>query len=214
MRSAGNAHLHLTDALGLQLEGARLRNVTPVDRMSNSAGTIWLDALEHLPPRTVIVFTTNAPEKLTRRLRDRCECYHFTCDSDELRPAIQTFARSIWEVEVPGAAFPDFDELGMPTLGDLESMHASFRLALHQLEKIIRSARAGRMNGVSQVRKDSIVFSEADWRVSLLPQENEGQDRRRDRQMQEMRQGVRAGFDGSVTRPRPAPLGAGFFPEK
>ena len=30
------------------------------DRMTTSAETIWLDALEGLPPKSVIVFTTNA----------------------------------------------------------------------------------------------------------------------------------------------------------
>jgi DNA polymerase III delta prime subunit len=42
------------------------------DRMTAQAETVWLDRLESLPPRTVIVFTTNYPEKLSQRLRDRC----------------------------------------------------------------------------------------------------------------------------------------------
>jgi hypothetical protein len=34
---------------------------------------------------------------------------------------------------------PDLDGLGMPTLGDAGSMTASFRLALQQLQRLLRS---------------------------------------------------------------------------
>ena len=39
----------------------RLIVVNECDSMSSQAEKIWLDVLEHLPPRVVICFTTNAP---------------------------------------------------------------------------------------------------------------------------------------------------------
>jgi replication-associated recombination protein RarA len=120
------------------------------DRMSQAAENIWLDALENLPPRTVVIFTTNAPEKLSRRFRDRCECYHFGCDREELQPHIQALARKVWAGEVGPGEPPDLDSLGMPTLGEVENMHASFRLALQQLSRLVRAAKHG---DVEQARK-------------------------------------------------------------
>jgi hypothetical protein len=45
------------------------------DRMALSVESVWLDALEHLPPKAVVVFTTNDPGRLSRRFRDGCECH-------------------------------------------------------------------------------------------------------------------------------------------
>ena len=59
--------------------GWRVVVVNECDRMALPAETLWLDALERLPPRTVIVFTTNDPARLSRRFRDRCEQHRFPC---------------------------------------------------------------------------------------------------------------------------------------
>lgn len=132
------------------------------DRMTPAAETIWLDALEHLPPRSVIIFTTNAPEKLTRRFRDRCESFHFQCDPDILGPDISRLARRIWREKVGKGEPPQIESLGMPTLGDLESMHASFRLAVQQIGRLIREAKAGAdprrlKKAAEQIKRDLLV---------------------------------------------------------
>jgi replication-associated recombination protein RarA len=113
------------------------------DRMSTSAETIWLDALENIPDKSVIAFTTNAPWKLTQRFRDRCEVYAFESDSEKLKPHIKKMAQEIWKAEVGKGKCPALDILGMPTLGDADSMHASFRLALQQLTRYVRAAQGG-----------------------------------------------------------------------
>ncbi len=119
--------------------GWRVVMVNECDRMALPVETIWLDALEHLPPQTVVVFTTNEPARLSQRFRHRCEEYAFRGGSDRLRPYIDALARRLWEREGRGP-LPDLDGLGMPTLGDAGSMAASFRLALQQLQRLFRSA--------------------------------------------------------------------------
>jgi hypothetical protein len=113
------------------------------DRMGLPVETIWLDALEALPPRTVVIFTTNAVNKLSRRFRDRCEVYHFTSDTETLAPRIRQLAQKIWAAEGLAGEVPGLNSLGMPTLGSFDDMHASFRLALQQLTRFVREAKDG-----------------------------------------------------------------------
>jgi hypothetical protein len=122
--------------------GWRVLVCNEADRMSTAAETIWLDGLEHLPRDTTVVFTTNAPERLTQRFRDRCECYAFESDARRLRPALRAFARHVWKQETGQDRCPHLDIIGMPTLGDPDAMFASFRLALRQLERYVREALA------------------------------------------------------------------------
>jgi hypothetical protein len=113
------------------------------DRMTSSAEVIWLDALERVPGMSVIVFTTNAPERLTQRFRDRCEVYAFEGEARKLAPHIRRLARKVWATEVGKSACPHLDVIGMPILGSPDTLHASFRLALQQLQQYIRVAKAG-----------------------------------------------------------------------
>ncbi len=121
--------------------GWRVLICNEADRMSRPAETIWLDGLEHLPPHSVVIFTTNSPQKLSQRFRDRCETYHFESASQKIQPAIQALATKVWQAEVGHGDCPALDVLGMPTMGDLDNMHASFRLALNQLQRYVREAK-------------------------------------------------------------------------
>jgi NADH pyrophosphatase NudC (nudix superfamily) len=140
--------------------GWRVVVVNECDRMQLPAETVWLDFLEKLPAQTVVVFTTNAAEKLTRRFRDRTEHYQFSHDADELQPHIQALARRVWSAEGLAGEPPDIDTLGMPTLGDPDAMHASFRAALQQLQKLIRAAKCGALDQArEQVAWDALTAS-------------------------------------------------------
>jgi hypothetical protein len=119
--------------------GWRVLMVNECDRMALPVETIWLDALEHLPPQTVVVFTTNEPGRLSQRFRNRCEELAFVGGSGHLKPWIAALAQRLWEREGKGPP-PELDGLGMPTLGDTGSMTASFRLALQQLQRLLRAA--------------------------------------------------------------------------
>jgi hypothetical protein len=92
-----------------------------------------------LPAQTIVIFTTNEPARLSQRFRNRCEEYAFQGGSDHLKPWIAALARRLWEREGKGPP-PDLDGIGLPTLGDVGSMTASFRLAIQQLQRLLRSA--------------------------------------------------------------------------
>src|SRR5205823_1550417 len=72
--------------------GWRVLMVNECDRMALPVETIWLDALEHLPPSTVGIVTTNEPARLSQRFRDRCEEYAFQGGSERLKPWIAALA--------------------------------------------------------------------------------------------------------------------------
>ena len=119
------------------------------DAQTDAAELAWLDHLDmiaeqHYPPKTLIIFTTNNIHALTDRFRDRCHAhtYAFESRASVLRPAIQAFAREIWDAECPGEEFPFGPNLGMRSLSGEASEHCSFRLALQQLDRAI-SERTG-----------------------------------------------------------------------
>jgi DNA polymerase III gamma/tau subunit len=124
--------------------GWRMLLCNEADRMTTVAETIWLDALEHLPPRSVVVFTTNAPEQLPRRFCDRCAELRFEQNSNKLLQTIRRFVRAIWKWEVgPDVPFPRLTHLGRPSSASPDSAHPSFRLALQQLEPHVWAHQAG-----------------------------------------------------------------------
>jgi len=144
--------------------GWRVLVANECDRMLTPVETIFLDALEHLPSKTVVVFTTNIPERLTKRFRDRCETYHFTCETKKLRPHIKKLAERVWQAEVGAGQVPKLDTLGMPTLQGPDAMHCSFRLALQQLSRLVREAISGgeQLAAVAE-QLDRDVVPEADF---------------------------------------------------
>jgi DNA polymerase III delta prime subunit len=73
--------------------------VNEVDRMSAAAETIWLDRLENLPERTVVVMTTNYPRKLSARLRDRCVRVGFESSFKRLAIPTRDLLLAVWKAE-------------------------------------------------------------------------------------------------------------------
>jgi hypothetical protein len=123
--------------------------------------------LEHLPARSVVVFSTNTIEKLSARFRDRCECLHFRSAEDDLRPSIVDLCKRVWAAEGCRGPIPGIDRIGLPSSGEDAHGHASFRLALRQLERLVREYRAGatpeRLAEVQQqLASDWLVASECD----------------------------------------------------
>ena len=81
--------------------------VNEADRMARPAETIWLDVLEAIPARTVVIFTTNEADRLSPRFRDRCTRLAFESDADKLRASATAFATAVWKAETgkqPAAA--------------------------------------------------------------------------------------------------------------
>ncbi len=73
--------------------------VNEADRMSSPAETVWLDRLEALPPKTVVIFTTNYAGKLSQRFVDRCTRLTFESGAEKLRASATQFASAIWKAE-------------------------------------------------------------------------------------------------------------------
>ena len=124
--------LHFRPLFG---SGWRVAIINEADRMTPQAETIWLDGLEHLPNRCVVIFTTNDVGMLTDRVIRRCEVLEFSGTSDTFRRALNRRVRSIWKAETGQAVKKLPAGLGRFELG---SECLSLGLALQQVTPYIR----------------------------------------------------------------------------
>lgn len=124
-------HLRLRPLFG---SGWRVAIVNEADNMTVQAEAVWLDGLERLPARTVVIFTTNAPERISQRLGTRCVPVHFTGEPSALRRAVACLARRVWRQET-GSRLATVPR----GLGCIEGERptVSIRLALQQLAALI-----------------------------------------------------------------------------
>jgi len=78
--------------------------VNEVEQLNGTVEKLWLDKLEDMPPKTVIVFTTNSLATLPARFVDRCigGVLEFRGAADDLAEAARGLARSIWTAEAGG----------------------------------------------------------------------------------------------------------------
>lgn len=106
--------------------------------MSAKAQALWLSALEDLPPRCVVIFTSNHPDKFQRRFLDRCEHYAFRSNADVLRQDAQSLVNAVWHAETGRTDAPDVSSL--PGVVDKNGC-LSFRAVVQGLNPLLRSAR-------------------------------------------------------------------------
>ncbi len=114
------------------------------DAMSKAASVIFLDVLEHLPEKCVVIFTTNNPENFESRLKQRCECHAFKTpvrgfDMPEsaAEAAAQQLIDDVWQKELGHNHSPRLSDLD----GWKENGNLSFRSVLAALEPLIRLQR-------------------------------------------------------------------------
>lgn len=81
--------------------------INECERMQIQAETLWLDALESLPAKTVLVFTTNQPQKLESRFRDRCIHLRFISSIDSIRADTGKLLQEIYAGETSGKTIPE-----------------------------------------------------------------------------------------------------------
>lgn len=130
------SRLHFTPMCG---SGWKVCIVNEADRMHLQAETIWLDALENLPPRTVVVFTTNHLRKMATRFRDRCELIEFESDSDRLKPSVRELVIRIFREETGTTLAADHPYVAEVVEAALdENGEASLRRAVQQLSCLLR----------------------------------------------------------------------------
>lgn len=135
--------------------GWRLVLVNEADATSPEAAMVWLDCLENLPKRTVLVFTTNEYKSLTQRFRDRCEAYEFESDVNKLRDAAQELVDDVWEKELGHNHAPRLADLGL----GFEYGTLSFRQVLKRLEPYIRAEQAGEPITFGEAEEDETTVS-------------------------------------------------------
>jgi hypothetical protein len=131
-------HLHYTPMVGSRW---KIILIDEADYMSPKARQLWLSALEQLPAYSVVVFTTNHPEKFEDRFLDRCERIRFESQADEMMIAVQDLARQVWHTEL-GASIPVPDVRKLAGLVDANG-EVSFRRLVRLLEPLIRKAQRG-----------------------------------------------------------------------
>lgn len=118
--------------------GWKVLIVNEADRMTPQAETIWLDGLEKLPTKTVVIFTTNNLQSLSARLASRCELVEFTGDPAKINGAFSKFVKDVWKRETGKALKTVPEGLG---IFDMAGGTLSFRLALQQLSPFARDGR-------------------------------------------------------------------------
>ena len=108
--------------------------VNEADRISRPAEMIWLDQLENLPARTVVVFTTNDASRLSARFCDRCISLEFDDDAERLGPQARAYLREIATGE--GIKLTDLDIekiIADSTNNDRVTPRLSFRRVVQRL---------------------------------------------------------------------------------
>ena len=125
--------LRLTPLAG---SGWKVAIINEADRMTEQAEAMWLDGLEHLPAKSVVIFTTNNLSRMTPRLIRRCEVYQFDSTSDTFQKAMHRLVRTVWERET-GRKLESIPEgLGKFELG---SDDYSIGLAFQQITPYLRT---------------------------------------------------------------------------
>jgi len=118
--------------------GWRVAIVNEADAVTQGAAYTWLDVLESLPERCVVIFTTNEVSKMPARWRDRCEVVHFASSYRLLRDEANRFLAEIWHKETGGTEQPTIDDLS----GVVEDDEVSFRRLLQKLQPYVRAGKA------------------------------------------------------------------------
>ncbi len=130
--------MHLCPLMG---SGWKVLIVNEVDRISRPAEMVWLDALEAIPPRTVIVFTTNEAGLLSQRFRDRCTRLTFESDPAKLRQSACRLLSAIWRAETGKPASAKW--IASVVDGSVEDGRLSFRRAVQLLQPFVTTGQEG-----------------------------------------------------------------------
>ena len=117
--------------------GWKVAIINEADRMTEQAEATWLDGLERLPPKTVVIFTTNNVRRMTDRFVRRCELVEFDSTSEAFREGLEELVRLVWKAET-GRELETIPE----GLGKFESADDRYSIGL-ALQQIAPYARTG-----------------------------------------------------------------------
>lgn len=105
--------------------GWRCIIVEECDHISPKAKQIWLSGLDDLPPKTVVIFTTNYPEKLDERFLTRGKHLRFESRADVIMQDVQTLCDHIADRE----GIPRVDCRNLPNITDTSGAISFRRVA-------------------------------------------------------------------------------------
>ena len=116
-------------------DGWKVLAIEEGDRMSEAVCFLWQSALEDLPSKTVVIFTTNFPERFAEALYDRIEKLPFASDGEALAVEAERLIASIWEKETGSMDPPKLSDL--PGVVNADGL-ISFRRAVAALGPLLR----------------------------------------------------------------------------
>ncbi len=133
--------------------GWKVAIINEADRMTEAAEAMWLDGLEHLTEKTVVIFTTNNLRNMSDRFIRRCEVYEFDGSSKNFQSSMKRLVKRIWKIET-GKVLKKIPE----GLGRFEACDDvwSIGLALQQIAPYARSnTKLPEQFGVPMIRDDN-----------------------------------------------------------
>lgn len=135
--------------------GWRVVLVDEADHCSTAVKALWLSAIEHLPPRTVVIFTTNNPAAFDTRARSRFELVEFDADPAINMQDAQVLALRVWEGETGSAdGCPDMRD-ARDSIIDPDTGKISYRMVVQFLAPRIRMLpKSSRVEPAQPARPD------------------------------------------------------------
>ncbi len=116
--------------------GWKVAIINEADRMTPGAEAMWLDGLERLPSKTLVIFTSNNTDNFSSRFFSRCEQVAFTGEPGKINGEFTKFVKQVWKAETGKSLRQIPEGLG---IFDMAGQTLSFRLALQQMAPYARS---------------------------------------------------------------------------
>lgn len=122
--------------------GWKVLIVEEADYGSVKSSNLWMTALENLPQRRLVIFTTNHVDKFPQRFIDRCEVLTFESDAAMILQDVQAAIDDVWfrETGRPESSAPRVSDLP----GLVVNGRTSIRRGLRLVEPMIAAVKAGK----------------------------------------------------------------------
>lgn len=115
--------------------GWKLIIADEADMMHKKSVGLWLSALEDLPDKSIVIFTTNHPDDFERRFLDRCEHIEFESNASTLWQDAQLLLTRLWEAERLHGCVPNIERFSKEIV---DSGTLSFRRVVRAVETEMR----------------------------------------------------------------------------
>lgn len=155
----GRAVVDLAAALRLRPmcgSGWRVAIVNEADAMTRQAELVWLDVLENLPPKVVVIFTTNSLEGMSERFQSRCQVVEFQAESPDSR---QAAVRLVWSILESEGIQPPPSDAQFGVYGG----RVNYRLAVQQAHRFALTGEIPAPQGTVTVTSKPLSPAQKAW---------------------------------------------------